>query len=218
MNVVITGAHPDDPESACGGFAIQAVRQGHRVFFAYLTSGFLDQCYGDRPIVEVREEEARAACALIGAEPRFLRIQDGDVQYNRETLAKVKAFLAEMAPDVVLAHWPLDTHPDHQVAGVLVTQAVFGDPNVALVYYEVQFGQQSFLFEPNRFIETTDAAELKKQATECHRSQHVDEWWFWHDLTELSRGTQIRVPRAEGYLLTLPCPKAECLFGTRAPD
>ncbi len=216
MNVVIVGAHPDDPESACGGFAAQAIRQGHTVVFAYLTSGYLDQCYGDRPVVEVREEEAQAACTLIGSEPRFLRLQDADVQYNQETLARVSEFLDETEPDVVLTHWPLDTHADHQATGVLVTQYALARPDIALVYYEVLFGEQSFAFEPNRFIETTDVAPLKKRATECHKSQDVPEWWHWHDLTELSRGAQIRVERAEGYILAFPNPKVEQLFGRRS--
>jgi LmbE family N-acetylglucosaminyl deacetylase len=215
MNIVITGAHPDDPESSCGGFAIQAVRQGHRVYFAYMTSGYLDRHYGSRPVFEVREEEARAACAFIGVEPRFLRLQDADVQYNHDTLERTRTFLDAMNPDVVLTHWPLDSHPDHQVTGVLVTQAVFNRPEIALIYYEVQMGAQSFAFEPNRFIEVTDVADLKRKATDCHVSQDVNEWWHYHDLAERVRGAQIRVPRAEGYLLAFPHAAAETLFGKR---
>ena len=73
MSIVIIGAHPDDPESGCGGLAIKAARHGYRVVFLYLTSGDL---YGHVPkgrsISEVREDEARAACAVCGAEPLFL--------------------------------------------------------------------------------------------------------------------------------------------------
>jgi LmbE family N-acetylglucosaminyl deacetylase len=37
-----------------------------------------------------------------------------------EAMIKV---LAEEQPDVVLAHWPVDTHMDHQVASILAIRA-----------------------------------------------------------------------------------------------
>ena len=70
MNIVVIGAHPDDPESCCGGLTLNAIKAGHHVMFLFLSSGFHDLCYGGRPIVEVRESQSRAACAMLGVEPQ----------------------------------------------------------------------------------------------------------------------------------------------------
>jgi len=214
MNIVVVGAHPDDPESGCGGFTMQAVGAGHRVVFLYLTSGYLDRRYGDRPVVEVRELEARAACELLGTEPNFLRMQDGAVEFNAGTLATVTQALSQLAPDFVLTHWPVDFHPDHQVAGVLVTQAVRENPRIAFGYYPVCLGQQTRAFETNRWIDISAVAEQKKRAVECHQSQNVRQWWPYHDAMDRYRGCQVRTAQAEGFYVVRPSTEIEGMFFT----
>src|SRR5712692_10352058 len=39
LSVVCVGAHPDDPESGCGGTLAMYAAQGHRVTVIYLTRG-----------------------------------------------------------------------------------------------------------------------------------------------------------------------------------
>ena len=69
MKIVIIGAHPDDPESGCGGLACRAVGDGHEVVFIYPTAYREGRmCFG-RPEKEVRSEEAHAACDVLGVRP-----------------------------------------------------------------------------------------------------------------------------------------------------
>ena len=72
MKVVVLGAHPDDPESGCGGLAANCVRAGHEVVFTYATAYREGRQFFDRPEREVRTEEAREACRAIGAMPVFV--------------------------------------------------------------------------------------------------------------------------------------------------
>ncbi|HEY3297316.1 MAG TPA: PIG-L family deacetylase, partial [Armatimonadota bacterium] len=136
MNIVIMGAHPDDPEGGCGGFALKAVKAGHKVSCLYMTSG---NRYGNaadgQTVAETREMEARRAAGVIGAEPNFFRCGDKEVTFDTELLARVTRFIEDSKADLVLAHWPADLHPDHQAVGVLATQAVRSLPNVVLGYY-----------------------------------------------------------------------------------
>lgn len=215
MNIVVVGAHPDDPESGCGGLAVRAVEDGHRVIFLYLSSGVPGRLVCGRPEDELREEEARKACSVIGAEPHFMRFPTPDIPFNLASLERVSDFMRDVDADLVLAHWPVDTHPDHQAAGVLVTQAVVGNPDVALAYYEVVTGVQTIGFEPNRFVDISSVASLKRKAVGCHMSQNVGSWWHYHDIMERLRGAQMGVERAEGYYLVVATPKAESLFSAR---
>lgn len=222
MNIVIMNAHPDDAESGCFGLAIKAARAGHRVVALYMTSGIPGAQVAGRPEAEVREDEARAACALCGVETDFLRCPMSALVFDQAHVRRVCDRLRELDADLILAHWPVDSHPDHQVTGALATQAVVGNPGVALAFFEVLTGVQTLAFDPTHFVDISGVAELKKQAVDCHRSQNVAEWWSVHDAMERFRyfqGHGFRVedpaPRAEAYRLEIATPEAQALFDTR---
>ena len=221
MNIVVLGAHPDDPESGCGGLTIKAVAAGHRVVWAYLSSGIPGRRIGDRPEDELREEEARSACTVAGAEPFFFRFPMSDVVFNRANWETVVDLLRDVDADLVLAQWPVDSHPDHQAVGALGTQAVVANPDVALVYYEVFTGAQSVAFQPNRYVDITGEAAAKEKSVFCHVSQNVDTWWRFHDDMARLRYTDAfgylegETGQAEGYRLVVSTPETEALFDRR---
>lgn len=215
MNIVIMGAHPDDPESGCGGLAIKAASSGHHVAFLYMSSGHPGTVIDGREEIEIREEEARAACAICGAEPYFPRYPMSHIPFDCDSVQWVSDFMAQVDADLILGHWPVDSHPDHQACGALVTQAVVGNPGVALAYYEVCTGFQTFAFEPNRFVDISGVAGLKKKAVDCHVSQNVDSWWSYHDAMERFRVPSAGVKRAEGYYLAVSTSAAEQIFTVR---
>ena len=221
MNIVMMGAHPDDPESGCFGLAIRAARAGHRVVALYMTSGRPGAGVGGRPEAEVREAEARAACALCGVEADFLRCPMSALAFDLDHIKRVCDRMRELDADLILAHWPVDSHPDHQATGALATQAVVGNPGVALAFFEVCTGIQTLAFEPTHFVDIAAVAALKKQAVDCHRSQNVAAWWPCHDAMERLRSFQgfgyrdDPGQRAEAYRLEIATPQAQALFDAR---
>ena len=66
MKIVILAAHPDDPESGCGGLAALCVEAGHEVVFTYATAFRQGRSLSGRPERDVRTEEALAACGVLG--------------------------------------------------------------------------------------------------------------------------------------------------------
>src|SRR5258705_375148 len=80
--VIVLAAHPDDETAGCGGVMALLADRGAAIDVAIATSG--EGTIGaDLDATEVahrREEEARRACALLGARPpRFLSHPDGDL-------------------------------------------------------------------------------------------------------------------------------------------
>src|SRR4051812_14613618 len=68
LSVVCVGAHPDDPESGCGGTLARYADAGHRVTVIYLTRG--ERGIEGKSLDEaaaMRTDEANAACKILGA-------------------------------------------------------------------------------------------------------------------------------------------------------
>src|SRR5689334_12163970 len=72
LNVVCVGAHPDDPETGCGGTLARLAADGHRVSIVYLTRGEAGIKGGDRnSTAHVRSAEALKAASVLGAQAYF---------------------------------------------------------------------------------------------------------------------------------------------------
>src|SRR5579883_2141524 len=102
LRVVCVGAHPDDPESGCGGTLARYAEKGHRVTIIYLTRGEAGiRGKSHEEAAAIRTGEAEAACKILGARPVFAGQIDGDTEVNpRRTQAFVALVLAQR-PDLL---------------------------------------------------------------------------------------------------------------------
>jgi LmbE family N-acetylglucosaminyl deacetylase len=200
--VLCTGAHPDDPESGCGGTLKMYSQQGHQVRVVYLTSGQAG-IPGLSPMKaeKIRTAESREACRILGAEPQFAGQMDGDSQITKEREDAFTEVLSAFDPDIVFCQWPLDTHPDHQVAGSLTLRACLGKlPRAQLYFYEVYTGVQTLGFQPNIYSDITATRQDKKRSIFAHQSQHVEAWYPHHEMMEKFRGAECGVAAAEAFV------------------
>ena len=201
LKIVVLGAHPDDPESGCGGLAANCSGAGHEVVFTYATTYRAGRQFFDRPEGDVRAEEAREACGVLGARPVMWDFPHGGIDVNGENTGRVTQYLLEEEPDVVIAHWPVDTHYDHRCVGALALSAFLStETNFEFYYFEVMTGLQSIAFHPTHYVDISDVAEVKRRALLCHRSQNPGEIWQDHELMHRFRGRECGTERAEAYL------------------
>jgi LmbE family N-acetylglucosaminyl deacetylase len=203
LHIVCVGAHPDDPESGCGGTLARYSEAGHRVSIVYLTRG--ERGIRGKPLDEaaaIRTAEAREACRILGAQPRFAGQIDGATELNQERTLNFARLLAEEEPDVVFTQWPIDTHPDHQVAALITLRAYYAAPRrFHLYFYEVDAGAQTQGFQPGVYVDITSVREKKKKALFAHRSQHGEEIYSQHhQVMESFRGREARVEAAEAFV------------------
>src|SRR5882757_7878401 len=120
LKVVCVGAHPDDPESGCGGTLARYAALGHAVTVVYLTRG--ERGISGKSLddaARIRSTECEAACRIMGAKPVFFGQIDGATEVTHAHVDAMKRLLATEHPDVLFTHWPVDTHMDHQVASML---------------------------------------------------------------------------------------------------
>ena len=203
LKVVVAGAHPDDPESGCGGTMALYADAGHDVVSMYLTrgeAGIPGTSYEEA--ARIRTAEAEAACQIMGARAVFLGQIDGATEVNTKRYDEVRRALSEEEPDIVLTQWPIDTHRDHQVVSVLVYDAWLQmDKSFALYFYEVMSGEQSQHFWPTQYVDIESVATRKEQANLVHKSQNpTTDYWPQHQQMQRARGAEAGVKLAEAFI------------------
>jgi LmbE family N-acetylglucosaminyl deacetylase/esterase/lipase len=201
LRVVVFGGHPDDPESGAGGLIATLTRQGHEVICAYGTTFRGDRQFFGRPESEVRRAEATDACKVLGAQAKFFPYAHEKLAANEETLKEVSAWFDEVKPDIVVTHWPLDTHPNHHVVSSLVWRCYERHGGWNLYFFEVMTDQQTIGFAPDLFLNIAAVWDVKKQSLDQHKSQGPEEIWRVHDRMHRRRGAECGVEFAEAYKL-----------------
>lgn len=182
-------AHPDDIEFLMAGTLIRLSQAGYEIHYLNIASG----CCGSMSLTRdetaaVRRDEARAACASIGAVHHESLCDDLEIFYDKPLLANVASVVRQVQPEILLTHSPSDYMEDHMNACRLAVTAAFtrGMPNFPVdppreiarqtvtVYHAQPFGNRDPLRQivmPELFVDTTGVLERKVQMLACHQSQ-----------------------------------------------
>ena len=204
--VLVIGAHPDDPESMCAGTMLKLKAMGAEVVAVYLTSGeagIVGKTHEQARTI--RQAEALKACELLGIKAIFLTQIDGNAEVNKERYAEMKALIEAEKPDMVITHWPIDSHRDHRVCSILVYDAWrMTGRNFDLYYSEVMTGMQTQNFTPTLWVDITAYRDKKIQAYLCHESQELEgAVKEYHDTMERMRGMECQAKYAEAFIQQL---------------
>jgi LmbE family N-acetylglucosaminyl deacetylase len=204
--VLVIGAHPDDPESMCAGTMLKLKAMGAEVVAVYLTSGeagIVGKTHEQARTI--RQAEARKACEVLGVRAVFLTQTDGNAEVNKERYAEMKALIEAERPDMVITHWPIDSHRDHRVCSILVYDAWrMTGRGFDLYYSEVMTGMQTQNFTPSLWVDITDYRDKKIEAYLCHESQEIDGVIKeYHDTMERMRGMECQAKYAEAFVQQL---------------
>lgn len=201
LRIVVFGGHPDDPETGAGGLVAVLGRQGHEIILAYGTSFRGTRKIKGEPEGPVRQREAAAACKVLGATPHFFPYAHEKLEADPATQKAVGEWLEEVKPDIVVTHWPLDTHPNHHVVSSLVWHAYRRSGGWNLYFFEVMTDQQTLGFRPDLYLDIGEVRDLKRKSFDCHASQGPEGLWRVHDAMHRRRGAECGVDFAEAYTL-----------------
>ncbi len=192
INVIVIGAHPDDPDSDAGGTAILLAKMGHNVMFVALTNGDAGHHeMGGGALAKIRRAEAAEAGKRYGIKKYItLDNHDGELLPTLEVRLQVIRLIREWNADVVIGPRPNDYHPDHRYTGILIQDAAYMVivPNIApdtpplkrnpvFLYAQDRF-QKPNPFTPDIAVDVSDVFEQKIYAMAAHESQYF-EWLAW---------------------------------------
>lgn len=202
LHVVVFGAHPDDPESGCGGLITLLTQAGHAVTVAYATCFRRGRLVGGEPEAVVRRRECLAACEVMGATAKCFDYAHEDLTTDPAVVQAVSTWLDDVQAQIVVAHWPFDTHPNHHAASSLVWQCYRRPHGWNLYLFEVETDIQSLGFVPQLYLDIGSVREAKRAALWCHSSQYPESIWEkYHDPMHRRRGAECGVKYAEAYYL-----------------
>ena len=200
--VVVIGAHPDDPETMCGGTMIKLREMGVEVVSVYFTSGEAGiPGKSHEESSSIRTAEAKKACEAMGVRAVFMTQIDGNTEINKARYAEMKTLIEAEKPDMVITHWPIDSHRDHRVCSILVYDAWRQTGYSFDLYYgEVMTGMQTQNFTPTLWVNISDQHDQKVKAYYCHESQEMRLVQDWHDTMEQLRGMECHSKYGEAFI------------------
>ena len=203
LRIICVGAHPGDPEFGCGGTMARYSRAGHEVIFLYLTRGEAgdpSKTYAES--AALRTKEAGTACKILNAKPLFAGQVDGNTELNKIQNELLTKLILSENPDLVFTQWPIDSHPDHQVAGMLTLTAwIRSGRKFQLYFYEVNTGSETMVFTPTDYVDITEVKDIKMAAIFAHKTQDPENTYikFFKPLEEF-RGLEAGVKSAEAFI------------------
>src|SRR5437870_5817051 len=126
--VLVVGAHPDDPEFACGATSALWAAEGKEIYYLVCTRGHKgtsDRDMTTERLIDLREREQRAAAAVIGVhQVDFLDFTDGELAPTLEFRRAIVEVIRRVRPDIIFTHDPTTyysenyiNHPDHRAVG-----------------------------------------------------------------------------------------------------
>lgn len=210
LKIIVVGAHPDDPETGCGGTMALIAKDGHEVISAYFTrgeAGIPGKSYDEA--AKIRTAEALKACKILKVKAKFLGQIDGNSEITKDRYQTIYNFFEEEKPDIIFNHWPIDTHRDHRICSVLVYDAweSLGKKSV-LYYYEVMSGMQTQNFVPSNYVDILTSVEQKYEACCVHESQNKrDNYQSYEGKMAQFRGMEINTKYAEAFVRHIQSPK-----------
>ncbi len=189
--VIAIGAHPDDIEFYMSGTLLMLQQAGYETHYLSLATGNCGSTQYSGPATRrIRNQEARAAARILGAQFHEPLTEDLEILYTPELLRGVAAVIRKAQPEIVLTHSPQDYMEDHMIASRLAVTAAFtrGMPNFrtspplppaeyeVTVYHAMPHGlcdQLRRRIIPGAFVNTGAVHLKKREALAAHRSQQA---------------------------------------------
>ena len=185
-------AHPDDIEFVMAGTLLLLGRAGYDLHYMNVANGSGGSVTMDADQTKaVRTQESRDSVGLLGAQFHPPLVDDLQIYYTPELVAKLCAIVRKVNPEILLIPSPQDYMEDHTNVSRLMVTAAFSrtvrnfptDPpsnfirSEMALYHAMPYGLQDQLRQPvaaHLYVDVTSVMDAKRTVLACHRSQK--EW------------------------------------------
>lgn len=185
-------AHPDDIEFMMAGTLLALGQKGYELHYMNVANGSCGAVNTNaQDTIAIRTAESKNAADLLGAIYHPYLIDDLQIYYTPQLVAKLCVVVRQVNPAILLVPSPIDYMEDHTNVSRLMVTAAFcrampnfiTDPptepiqsNMA-IYHALPHGLQDQLrnqVEAQLYVDVSTVMEKKTKALACHKSQK--EW------------------------------------------
>lgn len=204
-SVVAVGAHLDDIELGCGGMLAALQRAGTETHMIVMSASAYASYDGTvlRGAEQARAEGEEAAQRLKATTLDVLDFPTKDIPYDSTTVEALEERFDRVRPDLIITHWPNDTHQAHRSVALATISAARHHPSILM--YEPIFpsGRSYTPFRPQFYVDISgEALAAKEDALRAHRSQFEKYGQAWLEAVTARariRGYDIGVEFAEAF-------------------
>tara|TARA_S200000501_G_scaffold376677_2_gene432336 strand:- start:2963 stop:3700 length:738 start_codon:yes stop_codon:yes gene_type:complete len=169
---LVFAPHADDETFGMGGTLLKAKEEGVETHLVVLTDGSMG---GNSPdIVETRIREVQQAAEILG----FQSLQswgepDRLLEASENLVEKAFTLISKLQPASVFFPGPLEIHPDHRTAALLVWNALrmVADADIEFRPIAYEIGVQNPI---NLLINITEQISVKKEVMQIYNSQNQE--------------------------------------------
>lgn len=174
--ILAIGAHYDDVEICCGGTLAKSHMTGSEIKVVVVGDG--DYQDYDGTVLRKNQEalqEGINALKELGINNRSLislRYQEKNIIFNEKLIGDLENIIDDYKPDLIITHWPYDSHQDH----VAVSNAVI---SAARYYYSIWMWEPIFPsgrmvivpYVPQIYVDISKFSVVKNAALNAHKTQ-----------------------------------------------
>lgn len=190
---LVVTAHPDDVDFGAAGTVASLVAAGTQVSYCVITSGDaggFDPSVARSEIPRIRQEEQRAAAAIVGVtDVRFLGYVDGELTVTHDLRRDLSRVIRQVRPNLMIIQSPERnwaripaSHPDHLATGEASMYAIYPDARNQFAHVSLynDEGLEAWTVnevwvmaapDPDFYVDVTDFFEQKIDALKAHVSQ-----------------------------------------------
>ncbi len=195
--ILAIGAHPDDIEFGCGATLLRQREEGAVTYGLVLTGG--ERGHDTTEQGKIRTEEACSAARVLAlCDVKVHNFPDTKLHEHKAEIRKViEEAVTRWRPDIIFTHNGHDVHTDHQTVFDATREAARGA--FTILCYENPNTPPGF--KPGYFFDVGNYLDGKIKALECHKTQMGKSYAASSVVRAIAgfRGTQARVPLAEGF-------------------
>jgi LmbE family N-acetylglucosaminyl deacetylase len=203
MNFVAIGAHLDDVEIAAGGLLADAAVAGHSVSIVAMSDSSFNDIDGH--VSRSREtalREGQAAARCLGATLEVLDFETKEIPHGGKAVEAIEKQLIRFKAEVLLTHWPFDTHQDHRATAWAAVAAARRCYRILMFEPHSPSGRSYHAFSGQMYYAVSaDGRAAKACALRAHESQYLrygaDTWVTAVDARGMHHGFEIGQPYAE---------------------
>ena len=182
LDLLVVAPHPDDAEISVGGTILVSRLKGMRVGVLELTSGEPTP-FGT---AEIRVRETAAATKVLDLTWRGnLGLPNRKLQPDLDSRWRLAEVFRQTRPQIILAPYPEDVHPDHVAASQLVDDARFwaklsrsdlpGEAFWPPKLYHFWSIHLRIHPKPSFVIDISSVIDRKMEAVRCYNSQLIEQ-------------------------------------------